>query len=388
MKAWVVRFVSLYVFNVVVLLLIGLLTPAHGWAAIWASVVLTLAELFVKLLQGAFAKSAAKTAGERTRAGEALVQGLIVLAVAAIVWIITLLLTGERTRQLVLGVRPAPDHHRDRLVRVFEDRRSAAAARRRPVRPRRGAHSGHESPRDDGRYGIHRHRPGALLDDGLTPEQRKMLDDPARADTTRPHDDPVTNRRPPPEAASSAAMMDAAASVHSIRRAALPHPEGSRHVASRSAHHSPLPRPPPLLLAGCAGGLRPGVSTAGADAGYVTPGKLTFATGETAYEPYVLNDDPASGEGFEAPSRTPSRRSSASRRRTSCGCAPRSSRRSRRGRRTSTSTSSSTRSPTSAQAVDFSTPYYEASQSVVAVKGGKADGVTDIAGPKVSSSAR
>ena len=39
MKAWVVRFVSLYVFNVVVLLLIGLLTPAHvGWAAIWASV--------------------------------------------------------------------------------------------------------------------------------------------------------------------------------------------------------------------------------------------------------------------------------------------------------------------------------------------------------------
>ena len=38
MKTWIVRFVSLYVFNVVVLLVIGLLTPAHvGWAAIWAS---------------------------------------------------------------------------------------------------------------------------------------------------------------------------------------------------------------------------------------------------------------------------------------------------------------------------------------------------------------
>jgi polar amino acid transport system substrate-binding protein len=32
----------------------------------------------------------------------------------------------------------------------------------------------------------------------------------------------------------------------------------------------------------------------------VTEGKLTIATGEPAYEPWVLNDDPASGEGFEA----------------------------------------------------------------------------------------
>ncbi len=100
MKTWIVRFVSLYVFNVVVLLVIGLLTPAHvGWAVLWASVILTLAELFVKpLLQGAFTKSAAKSAGERTRIGEALVQALIVLAVAAIIWVITLLLTGVNAR--------------------------------------------------------------------------------------------------------------------------------------------------------------------------------------------------------------------------------------------------------------------------------------------------
>jgi polar amino acid transport system substrate-binding protein len=32
----------------------------------------------------------------------------------------------------------------------------------------------------------------------------------------------------------------------------------------------------------------------------LTPGKLTIATGEPAWEPWVLNDDPESGEGFEA----------------------------------------------------------------------------------------
>jgi polar amino acid transport system substrate-binding protein len=32
----------------------------------------------------------------------------------------------------------------------------------------------------------------------------------------------------------------------------------------------------------------------------LTTGKLTIATGEPAWEPWVLNDDPASGEGFEA----------------------------------------------------------------------------------------
>lgn len=32
----------------------------------------------------------------------------------------------------------------------------------------------------------------------------------------------------------------------------------------------------------------------------LTPGTLTIATGETTYEPWVKNDDPDSGEGFEA----------------------------------------------------------------------------------------
>ena len=32
----------------------------------------------------------------------------------------------------------------------------------------------------------------------------------------------------------------------------------------------------------------------------VKPGTLTIATGDPAYEPWVMNDDPASGKGFEA----------------------------------------------------------------------------------------
>ncbi|HEX7195769.1 MAG TPA: amino acid ABC transporter substrate-binding protein, partial [Candidatus Limnocylindria bacterium] len=56
-----------------------------------------------------------------------------------------------------------------------------------------------------------------------------------------------------------------------------------------------------LALTGCASG-SPSAGGSGApeDEGYITPGKLTIATGDIAYEPYVIDDDPASGEGFEA----------------------------------------------------------------------------------------
>ncbi|MBM7831189.1 polar amino acid transport system substrate-binding protein [Agromyces cerinus] len=50
-----------------------------------------------------------------------------------------------------------------------------------------------------------------------------------------------------------------------------------------------------LALAGCSGGSG---DASGGD--YVTEGKLTIATGEPAYYPWVLDDDPESGEGFEA----------------------------------------------------------------------------------------
>ncbi|MEF3404403.1 ABC transporter substrate-binding protein [Agromyces sp. CCNWLW203] len=51
-----------------------------------------------------------------------------------------------------------------------------------------------------------------------------------------------------------------------------------------------------LALAGCAGGT--GDASGGGD--HVTEGKLTIATGEPAYYPWVLDDAPESGEGFEA----------------------------------------------------------------------------------------
>jgi polar amino acid transport system substrate-binding protein len=50
-----------------------------------------------------------------------------------------------------------------------------------------------------------------------------------------------------------------------------------------------------ITLAGCA----PAADTA-ADSGYVTEGKLTIGTGLPAYYPWVIDDTPETGEGFEA----------------------------------------------------------------------------------------
>lgn len=51
-------------------------------------------------------------------------------------------------------------------------------------------------------------------------------------------------------------------------------------------------------LTGCASGA--GGAGEAADDGYVTAGKFTVATGEPAYYPWVIDDAPESGEGFEA----------------------------------------------------------------------------------------
>jgi polar amino acid transport system substrate-binding protein len=53
-----------------------------------------------------------------------------------------------------------------------------------------------------------------------------------------------------------------------------------------------------LALAAGLAGCQPTDSGAASD--YVTEGKLTIATGEPAYYPYVIDDAPESGEGFEA----------------------------------------------------------------------------------------
>jgi len=69
------------------------------------------------------------------------------------------------------------------------------------------------------------------------------------------------------------------------------------------------PPPPPaaaaaaataLALAGCSAGSGGGTSTGSGEAGYVNSGKLTIGTAEPAYSPYVIDDKPQSGKGFEA----------------------------------------------------------------------------------------
>lgn len=53
------------------------------------------------------------------------------------------------------------------------------------------------------------------------------------------------------------------------------------------------------LLAACASS--PGTSTSSdAASGYVTPGKFTIGTGLPAYYPWVIDDKPESGDGFES----------------------------------------------------------------------------------------
>lgn len=55
-----------------------------------------------------------------------------------------------------------------------------------------------------------------------------------------------------------------------------------------------------LLLAALAACASSTPSTSASASDYVTDGKLTVATGDPAYFPYVIDDKPASGKGFES----------------------------------------------------------------------------------------
>lgn len=141
-----------------------------------------------------------------------------------------------------------------------------------------------------------------------------------------------------------------------------------------------------LALTGCAGGTDAGAGgdeTPAADEGYLTPGKLTIATGEIAYEPYVVDDDPASGEGFEA--------AIAYAIADELGFAPEDVEWVRTSFEAAIAPGPKnfdfniqqyTITDERKQAVDFSSPYYSASQAVVGINGGAADGVDSIDGLK------
>lgn len=137
-----------------------------------------------------------------------------------------------------------------------------------------------------------------------------------------------------------------------------------------------------LLLAGCASGTAAPAESS-ADEGFVTPGKLTIATGDIAYEPYVIGDDPASGKGFEAAiayaiaDKLGFAADDVEWVRTSfeAAIAP-------GPKNFDFNIQQYTITDERKQAVDFSTPYYSASQAVVGIKGGPTEGVDTLAGLK------
>ncbi|HWS50410.1 MAG TPA: hypothetical protein VN241_05330 [Microbacterium sp.] len=183
MKNAIVRFASLYVFNVAVLLLIGMLMGSVrvGWHALWASVILTLAALFVKpALAAAFRRSAAKSAADRSQGREKLVQYALVYAVELVIWVLTVWLSRVSVSGFLGYVLPplflligwviydrVDDMLHAKAAEVYDAVQSKAGRRTPPTRPSAGPNT--ESPATaQGR---------TELDDGLTPEQRRMLDD-------------------------------------------------------------------------------------------------------------------------------------------------------------------------------------------------------------------
>ena len=130
-----------------------------------------------------------------------------------------------------------------------------------------------------------------------------------------------------------------------------------------------------LLLTGCASG--------SASGDYVTAGKITVGTGEPAYFPYVIDDAPESGEGFEAAVAYAVAEELGFaaadvvwvRTTFDAAIAP--------GAKDFDFNLQQYSITDERKAnVDFSSPYYSAPQAVITVKGSKADGVTSIAGLK------
>ncbi|MBU4465803.1 MAG: hypothetical protein KKH75_08160 [Actinobacteria bacterium] len=176
MRKWVVRFASLLVFNVVVLLVIGWLTPARvGWSALWGGVILTIATIWIKpLITRFFQARTATSAGQRTKIGEKIVQFFLVLIVAFIVWILVVLLSGVTVIGFLWGyllppiflliawtIYDAIDDRVEAHAGALYDRATGG----RPVDA--ASPTGSSSPAAA--------RPDP--NDGLTAEQRKMLDD-------------------------------------------------------------------------------------------------------------------------------------------------------------------------------------------------------------------
>ena len=187
MKNWIVRAASLYVFNVVVLLLIGLLmsSVSVGSNALWAAVILTAATLALKpTLLKAFRGAASKSAQTRTKVGEKVVQYALVFIVELIVWVLTVWLSGVDVDGWFWGYVLPPlylliawviydlvdDRIEARTGAVFDTVQSKVRGGRASTASGSDAAA---STSQSGATGAAREE----LNDGLTPEQRRMLDE-------------------------------------------------------------------------------------------------------------------------------------------------------------------------------------------------------------------
>jgi polar amino acid transport system substrate-binding protein len=144
-----------------------------------------------------------------------------------------------------------------------------------------------------------------------------------------------------------------------------------------------------LVLTGCSSSGEEAASTSdGCVAGElatVAAGTLTIATGEPAYYPWVIDDKPESGEGFEAAiayavAEKLGYGSDAVKwiRTTFDGAiAP-------GPKDFDFNLQQYSITPERAEVVDFSSPYYKANQAIVSFEGSKLFGITDIAGLKAS----
>ena len=187
MRNAIVRFGALYVFNTVVLLLVGLLLPSVrvGWRALWAAVVLTAAALLIKpLLSKAFRKGAARSASERTRTGEKLVQYGSVFVVELIIWVLTVVFSGVQVRGFFWGWVLPPvllligwmiyDRIDDRLHAKAGQLYDAASSK---LTGKQSSSTTPATAADAPESPATRAGRAEIADDGLTPEQRRMLDD-------------------------------------------------------------------------------------------------------------------------------------------------------------------------------------------------------------------
>lgn len=183
MKNWIVRTGTLLAFNIAVLLLIVLLVPGvrGAWGVLWGAVILTAATLWVKpLLTKWFASSSAKRASTLSKARLKSLSALYVFLVAFIVWILTIMFSQLHVSGWFWGYVLPPlalllawliyDSVDEKLEAQASRLYDSATGKQRPMDAAATAPDAPAPPAPPA-------APRVVRDDGLTAEQRKMLDD-------------------------------------------------------------------------------------------------------------------------------------------------------------------------------------------------------------------